>query len=435
MVIEAGAEERRAAARGLPTEVTGIPYGTGDEMPVTVDEALACSAIAGALNVIAGRGCTLPLQRWRNSEELPAGAFLSHPEADSNIPLTVTLWHTLADQCLAGVGYWRVLVRDFSNFPLVVKRISPVRCAPRLEFVPGIGQVITAWLVDGIELPERDVIAFSAPNARGWCVDGARAIRTATALERAAKHYAEEPMPTLILKNVSGVDIPDEKITAILDRWKRSRGERTTAYVNSALDVDHVGFSAVDMQLTEGRQQAVLEIARVTGVPHGLLAASPQGGTLTYRNIEGEAQQALQAMEPYLVVMEQRLSADNVVPHGQSVRFDLTQLMRPATSNLVSMVSTLYPMGLLGEAECRELLGFSAQAPIDLTPENPAGMPAPPAALPSPGAPAPRPGQGRGREPGRGTDDTASRPAGRGANHPGASAREHMGRRAGGRRG
>ena len=59
-----------------------IAYGSGDELPVSVDEALSCSAIAGALNVIAGRGCTLPLQRWRASEELPAGAFLSHPEAD-----------------------------------------------------------------------------------------------------------------------------------------------------------------------------------------------------------------------------------------------------------------------------------------------------------------------------------------------------------------
>ena len=307
--ITAGAEERRAAARGLPTEVTGIPYGTGDEMPVTVDEALACSAIAGALNVICGRGCTLPLQRWRAETELPTGPFLTHPEADSNVPLTVTIWNTLADMCLGGVGYWRVLVRDFSAFPLVVRRIPPGRCAPRLEYVPGIGNVIQAWQVDGIELAEREVIAFSAPNPRGWCVDGARAIRTAMALERAAKHYAEEPMPTLIFKNTSGVDLPDEKVTAILQRWKESRGERTTGYVNAALDVDHIGFSAVDMQLTEGRQQAVLEIARVTGVPHGLLAASPQGATLTYRNIEGEAQQALQAMQPYLVVMEQRLSS------------------------------------------------------------------------------------------------------------------------------
>ena len=206
--ITAGAEERRAAARGLPTEVTGIPYGTDDELPVTVDEALSCSAIAGALNVIAGRGCCLPLQRWRGGDELPAGAFLSHPEADSNVPLTVTIWHTLADMALGAVGYWRVLVRDFSGFPLVVRRIPPTRCAPKLETVPGIGLVIRAWLVDGIELAEREVIAFSGPNPRGWCVDGARAIRTATALERAAKHYAEEPMPTLILKNTSGIDIP-----------------------------------------------------------------------------------------------------------------------------------------------------------------------------------------------------------------------------------
>ena len=84
--IEAGAEEQRAAGRGLPTEITGLPMGTGDESPVGLEEALQCSAIAGALNVIAGRGCTLPLQRWRAETELPAGAFLAHPEADSEPP-------------------------------------------------------------------------------------------------------------------------------------------------------------------------------------------------------------------------------------------------------------------------------------------------------------------------------------------------------------
>ena len=390
--IQAGADERRAAARGLPSEVTGLAYGTGDDLPVSPEEALQCTAVAGALNVIAGRGCTLPLQRWRGVDELPAGAFLSHPEADSNLPLTVTIWHTLADMALAGVGYWRVLVRDFSGFPLVVRRIAPVRCAPRMETVPGIGPVTIGWIIDGIDFAESDVLAFSGPNPRGWCVDAARAIRTAAALERAALHYALEPLPTLILKNESGVDLPADKVTAILDGWKRSRGERTTAYVNAALSVQPVGFTAVDMQLTEGRQQAVLEIARTTGVPAGLLNAQPSGSSLTYRNLEGENYQALQAMAAYLVAVEQRLSADDVVPHGQSVRFDLTELMRPATSDLVTMISTLYPMGLLGAEESRSLLGMG-QAPTDLAP-GPPPTPADPTTLAppsSPGAPSAHP--------------------------------------------
>ena len=147
-----------------------------------------------------------------------------------------------------------------------------------------------------------------------------------------------------------------------------------------------MGFSAVDMQLTEGRQQAVLEIARLTGVPHGLLAASPTGSTMTYRNIEGENQQALQAMAPYLVAIEQRLSSDDVVPHGQSVRFDLTELMRPATGDLVTMIQTLYPMGLIGADEARSLLGMG-NAPTDLSPPA-APVPAPPASL-APPAPSP----------------------------------------------
>jgi hypothetical protein len=381
--IEAGADERRAQAAGLPGEVTGLPIGTGDETPVTAAEALATSSIAGALNVIAGRGSTLPLQRWRGPNELDPGTFLTHPESDNNTPAATTIWHTLTNMCLAGKAYWRVLLRDFSGFPLVVRRLDPVRCSPRVEQIPGIGLVTLGWLVDGIELGEREVIAFSAPNGRGWLIDGARAIRTAMALERAAKHYAEEPTPTIVLKNSSGVDIPDEKVAAILDAWKASRSKRATAYLNSALDVDHVGFSAVEMQLTEGRQQAVLEIARMTGVPHGLLAASPQGATLTYRNIEGENQQALQAMAPYLVAVEQRLSADDVVPHGQHVRFDLTELMRPATGDLVAMVATLYPMGLISDAESRDLLGFGAAAP--------AGPPAQPAPAPLPAAPVPVP--------------------------------------------
>ena len=94
----------------------------------------------------------------------------------------------------------------------------------------------------------------------------------------------------------------------------------------------------------------------------------------------------LQAMAPYLVAIEQRLSADDVVPHGQSVRFDLTELMRPATSDLVTMIQTLYPMGLLTVDESRSLLGFTA-APPELPPQPTPEPPAPGSLLaPSPGS-------------------------------------------------
>ena len=93
-------------------------------------------------------------------------------------------------------------------------------------------------------------------------------------------------------------------------------------------------------------------------------------------------------MTPYLVAIEQRLSSDDVVPHGQSVRFDLTELMRPATGDLVTMISTLYPMGLIGADEARSLLGMGT-APTDLSP-GPAPTPAAPASLQPPAAaPAP----------------------------------------------
>ena len=60
-------------------------------------------------------------------------------------------------------------------------------------------------------------------------------------------------------------------------------------------------------------------------------------------------------------------------PHGQTVRFDLTELMRPATADLVTMISTLYPLGLLGADESRSLLGLAASPPTALAP--PGGPP------------------------------------------------------------
>jgi HK97 family phage prohead protease len=390
--LRAGAGENAARDAGVPSEITGLP-DDDDYGRVSRKEARSVPAITGALQILAGAASGLPLRRFdAGGNGIDPGTFIAHPEADEQHPLSLTVRRTVEDMALDGVGYWRVLVRDFTRRPLAAVRVPPNRCYPRTEDVAGIGVVVIGWQIDDVELPPGDVLAFYGPVEGGWCTAGARTIRTSIALEKASKKYADEPVPSVVLKNRSGVDLPPKQVDDILDQWKKGRKTRSTAYLNSALDVDTLGFNSRDLQLVEGRQQAVLEVARLANLPSGMLASAAAGTSLTYSNVESERLKTLGAVMPYLTAIETRLSAEDCTPRGQSVRFDLAALTRPDTATVVKMVTDLVPLGLLDDDEARAYLGLPshAGAPSRLpTPGNSPAAAAPPvrllAAAPSPG--------------------------------------------------
>jgi hypothetical protein len=382
--IRAGADEQRARALGLadvfPGAVGPTSVDVSDRWPVTRAEAESVPAISAALGIIAGRGSTVPLRRWgSDGDPIAPGSFIRQPEPDDNRPVQWTLLQTIRDMCLLEYAYWRILLRDARGFPVAAVWIPHENVAPVTTFVPGTGDVTVAWRIGGEEYPLRDVIRFTGPVAGGWCGAGSRIIRTALALERAARRYAEEPLPQIILKNMSGVDLPEPKVTALLEAWRKGRQERTTAYLNSALEATPLGYNPRDMQLVEGRQQVVMEVSRLSGIPSGLLGAAASGTSLTYRNIEGERNQAYEGMLPYLAGVEQRLSMGDVTPRGQSVRFDLSALTRPDMSTVIQLVRDL-ALGddpLLTREEGRAMIGVPRVAPAG---DEPAAL------LPTPGS-------------------------------------------------
>jgi hypothetical protein len=378
-------DEQRARALGLadmfPGAVGKLPsIDPTDRWPVSRAEAESVPAVEAALVIIAGRGSTLPLRRWGPSgDPIEPGSFIRQPEPDDNRPLQWTLLHTIRDMALLEHAYWRVLLRDSRGFPISAVWIPNEDVAPVTVHVPGSGTVTVAWRIGGEEYPLRDVIAFTGPVAGGWCGAGSRIIRTAMALERAARRYAEEPLPQTVLKNTSGVDLPEPKVEALLDQWRKGRQDRTTAYLNSAVDMQNLGWAPRDMQLVEGRQQVVMEISRLSGIPSGLLGAAASGTSLTYRNIEGERNQAYEGMLPFLAGIETRLSMGDVTPRGQSVRFDLSALTRPDMSTVISLVREL-ALGddpLLTREEGRAMIGVPRVAPAG---DEPAAL------LPTPGS-------------------------------------------------
>jgi hypothetical protein len=378
--IRAGADERRARALGLgdmfPGMVGTLPaYDPSDRWPVSRADAESVPAVAAALGIIAGRSSTLPLRRWdAQGRPLDPGSFIRQPEPDENRPLQWTLLHTVRDMCLLEHAYWRVLLRDARGFPLSAIYIPNEDVAPRTTYVPGSGNVTVEWRIGGETYPLRDVIQFSGPLAGGWCTAGARIIRTGLALERAARRYAEEPLPQIVLKNSSGVDLPPKKVEELLDAWRKGRQERTTAYLNAAIDATPLGYAPKDMQLVEGRQQVVMEVSRLSGIPSGILGAAAAGTSLTYRNIEGERHQAYEGMLAYISAIESRLSMGDITPRGQTVRFDLSAILRPDMATIVSMIRDLVPLEIMETPEARALVGLP---PEPIPGEVPADLPTP----------------------------------------------------------
>ena len=119
------------------------------------------------------------------------------------------------------------------------------------------------------------------------------------------------------------------------------------------------------MQLTEGRQQAVLEIARHHRGPARATRRIPERRARSpIATSRARISRRYRRWRPTWSRSSNGSAPTTWSPHGQSVRFDLTELMRPATGDLVTMIATLYPMGLIGAEECARSSGWGRRRPI-----------------------------------------------------------------------
>jgi phage portal protein BeeE len=87
------------------------------------------------------------------------------------------------------------------------------------------------------------------------------------------------------------------------------------------------GDKADSVVAVQARNMARLDVANLTGVPAALLEGSVSTASLTYSTHEGQRNEFVDfALNPYIDAIASRLSQDDIVPRGQRVRFDLSDL-------------------------------------------------------------------------------------------------------------
>jgi hypothetical protein len=354
-----------------PAEPLPRPGGYPDNLTRAIAEAKAARWFAAeaesipgvrrALSVIVGTISTFTLAAWKGNARLEPALFpwLAQPDpartSQAIIAATVRdgIWH---DRCV-----WRRTPGGFY-------RISPERVIPTPGTDPDLPP---AWTLDGRPATAGDeLVVFDFAGAGGLRRFGAPLLEMFATLMSAAAKYADEPVPSVILKN-TGNDIGDDAIDAILERWETARATRRTGFLNAYLEAQTPGYNARDLQLVEIMDQATKDVARLFGLPGWALGVDT-GSSMTYTTVTDQRRDLLEALRPWSSTIEQTLSLDTYavamspagvtasrrglfVPYGTDVRFDVADYLRGSFSERVTALVAATGGPIMSTLEARTL--------------------------------------------------------------------------------
>lgn len=289
-------------------------------------------------------------------------AWLRQPEPDR------PRFNTLALLIDDGLWHDKAVVkatRTIGGTTAYVERIHPMRWVP--TYAPNDPDSVIGWNVDGrmydpTQFANAGFVAFDFASLGGLRLFGYELLSLYGDLQAAAGRYARAPHPHSILRNVSGDSLDDDEITALLDEWEWARENRATGYLDG-MEYESVGWSAKDLQLTEAREHAALEVARLLQLP--AFAVDAQGGdSMTYANIIDRRRDLVAALRPWTTVLTQTMSLDvrlggavrgQLLPRGIRADFDATDYLTESASDRMDVWGKGQALGIFDEADIRRM--------------------------------------------------------------------------------
>lgn len=320
-------------ARGvIVAEALGVELS---KLPLGRDAAIQLPAVARVRHLLVSSISPLPLVAKRGAEVLDrehTPSFLYRTDSDDT-PYDRLAW-TVDDLLFHGASCW-LLKRG--AVPAGGTR-GPVLDAVRLPW--------ESWSVErgrvrvrmpGVDaLAERDDVCVIPHPSRGLLRDAAFTLRAAQAIESAYVSRARNPLPLTVISHKAGSTAQDEltqpEIDNLLDQWGTARRSEDGAlgYLPPSLQLETPGADATSM-LENARNAARIDIANHTNVPVSMLDGAVSQESMTYRNAGTEVSRFYTETLAYWIdPIAHRLSADDIVPAGQSVRFDLSRFDTPA---------------------------------------------------------------------------------------------------------
>ena len=354
-------EPEPVAVAGEDADPHSIAGMTSRAERVALDVVQSIPSVRKAVHTIAGTLATFELLPYNAAGEvLPiAGdrSWLAQPEHRRT--RHATLYRTVSDLIWQDRAVWRVTDTSTWGAPVAFERIHP----NRVQTIPNPRDpdLVDKWIIDSRETPESRLVIFDGAGIGGLHRYGYELLTIYGQLQAAAGRYARAPQPYAVLEN-EGADIDKEEVEALLDSWEAARQNRGIGYTNSVIKYKvQPGYSARELQLVEAREHAALEVARLFGLPAFALDANQPGSSMTYGNVVDRRRDLLEALRPWMSVIEQTLSMDDrsgrvsgaYLPHGTVARFNADAYVRDAPEDRMQTWKTALESGVLTLDEVR----------------------------------------------------------------------------------
>lgn len=300
-------------------------FFAGEVGELTREGALSVPPIKRARDILVGTIASMQLQEWEGDTE-------TTPAWLRNSSSGISPWHRMSATVDDLIFYdWSLWVVQREGGPE-----SQIVDALRMPYERwSIDDTTGAVYVDGSQVSAHEVIVFPGNGSGGILATGAQTIKGYRALERAWIKRAESPIPLVELHKTDdepltdGADDDEEEneIGRLTGDWEDARKNGGTGFTPSNIELRVHGDVKADM-FVEARNAAVLDVARLLGLPAALLDGSMSTATLTYSTQEGKANEfAMYSIPAWTNPIEARLSLDDVSPAGRVIRFDRSSLV------------------------------------------------------------------------------------------------------------
>ena len=323
--------EVRAAAGGASQIGALYSYSVG----AGVERALSVPTISRARDLIASMIGSLDLRQftlqWTGEryEELaiPGESWFTRP--DPRVTRNFIMANTFSDLFFYGRAFWHVRTRYSNGFPASFEWLPAGSTTTTDQSGPQWFGISNQVYFNGIQVPTEDLVQFISP-INGLLYYGSRVIDIAIRLDTAARRFASNEIAAGYLQQKDGEPMSGDELAELAAAWSTARSNNAIGALNQYVNYVQFDTDPSKLQLTEGREHAALELARMANIPPYMVGIATGG--MTYMN----AQQARQDLylfgaKAFISCIEETLSLDTVVPRGRHVRFDVGRYLTEFT--------------------------------------------------------------------------------------------------------
>lgn len=314
------------ATRSTKPAPPGVqPPARESRLELTASRAMTLIPVYRSVSIISSAVAQLTLDLWRGEDRVnPEPTWVRRP--DVKVPRSAWLEMTATSLALHGNAFWRVERTSPADAPGALLVLDPTEVAVNDDGTfSHRGHRLARWQVQHLAL----LRVPGRPRGLGPIQAAAEDLSGAADLrDYASEWFDTGTVPNGILS--SEQHLTAEQAKAMKDRWVESVSGREPAVMGHGLDYKPVLLSPKDAQFLESRQFTVTDIARLFGVPAHLLHAVVEGGSMTY--MSGQAADlsfTRWTLIQYIREIEESFTA--LLPRGQSARFNLDAILRPAT--------------------------------------------------------------------------------------------------------